>query len=174
MVSLSVQIRPIAGTDADALRLCASDARVAATSGIPHPYPNDGAIRWIERTLRRNIDGTEKTFAILENGAFAGVVMLREIDVHDASAVLEYFVAYPLWNRGIATEAARHALRIGFESLERVRARTLGHNRASARVLEKLGFARGGTERTEPGEGGKFAGVAWDIWELRRSEWTSS
>jgi RimJ/RimL family protein N-acetyltransferase len=50
------------------------------------------------------------------------------------------------WNQGLATEAAAEALRMGFElyGLERIVGRAMKDNRASHRVLEKLGMVRAG------------------------------
>jgi RimJ/RimL family protein N-acetyltransferase len=46
------------------------------------------------------------------------------------------------WGRGLATEAARACLRFGFETLqlERIIAAVMPDNRASRRVLEKIGM----------------------------------
>ena len=58
----------------------------------------------------------------------------------------EYELGYALgkayWGKGIATEAARAALRFGFESaaLERIIAVVVPENTASWRVLEHIGF----------------------------------
>jgi len=59
------------------------------------------------------------------------------------SLELLYGVAADHWDRGIATEASRCVIRYGFEVLRfrRVNASTDAINRASVRVLEKLGMS---------------------------------
>jgi RimJ/RimL family protein N-acetyltransferase len=85
------------------------------------------------------------------DGAFYGLgALLRMLTGDDAAAVPDVEVAYRLvqsvWGRGIATEAAGalvgHAF--GTLALARVVAVTYPENRASQRVLEKLGFAATG------------------------------
>jgi RimJ/RimL family protein N-acetyltransferase len=55
-----------------------------------------------------------------------------------------FAVAEPRWGRGFATELASALLAYGFEvlGLDEVRASTDAPNRASVRVLEKIGFRR--------------------------------
>lgn len=53
-----------------------------------------------------------------------------------------YGVARPYWGRGLMTEAARASLRYGFEraGLDRIVAVAMPENRASRRIMEKLGM----------------------------------
>jgi ribosomal-protein-alanine N-acetyltransferase len=166
-----VRIRPIEPADAEALHSCAADERVAATCGIPHPYPRGAAEAWIAKAIERKRNGTEETFAILHDDAVAGVVMLRDINHGLQTAALEYFVASPLWNHGIATAAATQALARAFGKLTVVHASTLALNPASARVLEKLGFRKIGSHIQVEDPTDKFSGQAWDDWELKREDW---
>jgi ribosomal-protein-alanine N-acetyltransferase len=55
---------------------------------------------------------------------------------------LLYLLAKAYWNQGLASEAARASLRYGFEELklERVVAFAVAGNRASTRVMEKVGM----------------------------------
>lgn len=70
------------------------------------------------------------------------------------SAEIGWRLAKESWGRGLATEAARAVLKHGFESLrfQRIIATVQAPNRASIRVVEKLGmkaestFQRGGRE----------------------------
>jgi RimJ/RimL family protein N-acetyltransferase len=69
---------------------------------------------------------------------FAG---LREIEATPDVELL-YGLAPAQWGRGFATEASRAVLAYGFETagLARIAGRTDTPNRASARVLERLGM----------------------------------
>ena len=76
---------------------------------------------------------------------FAGFVGLSEpgFQTHFTPCVeIGWRVARQYWNRGYATEAARAALRYGFEvlKLREIVAFAVWNNRASRRVMEKLGM----------------------------------
>ena len=83
----------------------------------------------------------------LESGRFLGHVGLRFVEEVGETEVL-YAFARDSWGRGIATEAAGAALRFGFAEagLDRVVAFAVPENRASIRVMEKLGMR---LERTQ-------------------------
>lgn len=68
---------------------------------------------------------------------------------------LGYELARPYWNQGIMTEALTAIMRYGFEELGLVqqRAWVMPKNKASARVLEKIGFRSQGIQ---------FARGYWD------------
>ena len=57
---------------------------------------------------------------------------------------LAYYLGRSAWGRGIATEAGEAAVQFGFDhlGLDRILAVVRPENRASQRVLEKLGFDR--------------------------------
>ena len=75
------------------------------------------------------------------NGAFHGLGFLLPLPDGDDVEV-GYRLARRSWGRGIATEAVSALVRYGFDSLAlpRVVAIVYPENRASRRVLEKLGF----------------------------------
>jgi ribosomal-protein-alanine N-acetyltransferase len=90
-------------------------------------------------------DGTAFAFGIYdgEDGALAGRVALANI-VRKAwqNATLGYWVDVVRNGRGLATEAARLALRFAFETagLHRVQAGVMPRNIRSIRVIEKAGL----------------------------------
>lgn len=167
-----VTIRAITRGDASVLQQYASDERVASTCNVPYPYPEDGAVRWIETAIRGWDSGTRHTFTIVNNGEFVGVVRLVRGDAVTGTAELDYFVAVPFWNRGIATEAARQAVEYAFRELglSTLTSRCLVRNPASARVLEKNGF-RGTEIVTESNPDSRFHCEPWQVFCLTRSEW---
>jgi ribosomal-protein-alanine N-acetyltransferase len=75
-------------------------------------------------------------------------------------AVLAFYLAREYWGRGLASEAGRAFVRHGFETLglRRIHAGMNAENKASIRVIEKLGFTR-----VRSGEGG---GNRWHDYEL--------
>lgn len=60
----------------------------------------------------------------------------------DTGSEIGWRLGSPYWGQGLATEAARAVVRFGFESLrfERIVATVQANNRASIRVIEKLGM----------------------------------
>ena len=67
-------------------------------------------------------------------------------DVERVSAEIGYWLAEPLWNRGIVTEAVAAITERAFRELEvvRIQAAIYAWNPASMRVLEKCGYVREG------------------------------
>jgi ribosomal-protein-alanine N-acetyltransferase len=66
-----------------------------------------------------------------------------------ARAELGYVLSREHWGRGLMPEAVRAVIRFGFGrmGLNRVQARCIAENVASARVMEKAGMAYEGTLR---------------------------
>jgi RimJ/RimL family protein N-acetyltransferase len=79
------------------------------------------------------------------DGTFHGLGALIRMPTGD-EIELAYRLARPAWGQGIASEAGAALLEYAFRTLvlPRVVAVTYPENRASQRVLEKIGFARQG------------------------------
>ena len=78
-----------------------------------------------------------------ETGELVGDVCLQPAEVESEHVVEIGWTMLPSrWGRGYATEAARAAVAFGFgdAGLDEIVAFTLRHNRASRRVMEKLGM----------------------------------
>lgn len=139
-----LRLRPFRADDAATVRRLAGEWEVARSlANVPYPYGPDDAADWIGHTRRGLTAGSEVTLAVTrrDDGALVGAVGLR-LSLHGRSAELGYWIGRPYWGQGFATEAAAAILRHGFVALglRRVTATTLGHNKASARVLEKIGL----------------------------------
>ena len=138
-------------SDEEALVRHANDRRVSIDlrDRFPFPYTAAHAVEW----LGRNVGATPATaFAIVERGTdepVGGVVLLPREDVERISAEIGYWLGVAAWGRGLATAAVKAATTYAFDvlGLERVFAIANTRNTASARVLEKAGFAREGTMR---------------------------
>lgn len=63
-------------------------------------------------------------------------------------AVLAFYIAFPYWRQGFATEAGKAFIHFGFSelSLRRIVATVEKGNDASVHVLQKLGFSLANTE----------------------------
>ncbi len=80
-------------------------------------------------------------------GEFAGYIglVIPSFEAHFTPAVeIGWRLDATLWNRGLATEGAREVLRYAFEELRlpEVVSFTVLENRASRRVMEKIGLRR--------------------------------
>ena len=110
-------------------------------------------------------------FAVLENGAIAGMVSLTGIE-HGAfrSAMISYFVDEARAGRGLGARAVAALVERGFRELglHRIEAGTAVANVASHRVLEKNRFTRVGVLRSH-----LLLGGVWTdhyLWELIRGD----
>ena len=106
--------------------------------------------------MARNAEGfvrTETGFWTIwlrESGERAGKCGLGTIDGECAPPELQgqteigWSLAEPFWGRGLAAEAAGAVLRYGFETLghDVIFSQTSDSNRASTRLMERLGFER--------------------------------
>ena len=114
-------------------------------------YTHDGGMKTMaemERTIRENVLGDYERngfgrFAMVSKASsefigFAGLKYLPEHDLVDVG----YRLCRDLWGQGLATEAGRAALEFGFGPLrlERIHGFVRPENKASVRVLEKLGL----------------------------------
>ena len=140
METKNITIEPLSPEHALAIQQLASDPAIAATTTLPHPYPPDGAIRWIEASERQREAGTDYCFAVRADGDVVGAVSL--LKVKDGEGSIGYWIGVPYWGRGYATAAGRLLLDFAFKilGLHLIHGQCLEHNRGSFRVLQKLGF----------------------------------
>jgi RimJ/RimL family protein N-acetyltransferase len=125
--------RPIA-TDVEVMRTITggvpwSDERIQSfVDRQVELYRTRGFCRWkLMRKPERNLIG------------FCGVGLWRD----GLEPEIGWWLARPYWGYGLATEAARLALRDAFERvrLERIVSIAMPGNKASTRIMEKLGLA---------------------------------
>ena len=89
-------------------------------------------------------DQSTTKFCIEVNGrAVGGMGIHPGKDVHSHTATLGYWLGEDFWGRGIMTDAVAAFIDFCFENFpfRRVSAEVFANNPASARVLEKAGFA---------------------------------
>ena len=144
-------LRPWAAGDADALVRHANNRNVARTlrDAFPHPYTCDDARQWLES--RAADDGPTLDFAIELDGEAVGSVGLKtRSDIRRLSLEVGYWLAEPLWGRGLVAEAVAAVVAYAFATfheIEVVQAHHIASNPASGRVLEKCGFRLDGRLR---------------------------
>src|SRR5215510_13312315 len=108
---------------------------------FPYPYTKEDAKRWLDCVVGLT---PVTNFAIAVNGeAVGGIGYSIQGDVCYRSAEIGYWLGEEYWGRGIATEALVAVTEYAFAShdLCRLYAHVFEWNLASARVLEKAGYA---------------------------------
>jgi len=114
---------------------------------FPHPYTMAGAEAFLFRAMQMQ---PGLYFAIASDAeAIGSISLMAGIDVHRFTAELGYWLAEPFWGKGIMTAAVRALSEYAFAELgfQRIFAEPYTTNAASARVLEKAGFALEGIMR---------------------------
>ncbi len=78
-----------------------------------------------------------------------GITSLHRIDWARRCAGVGYWIRYSAWGKGFATEATQTTIEHAFRDLglHRLEVHVALENRASLRVVEKLGFRREGLAR---------------------------
>ncbi len=141
-----LRLRPPVPADAGRIRALAGDRRIADTTlSIPHPYPEGLAEEWIAGRRRAWRDSGALALVVAPRDA-AGLVGVVSLDTAsgdgDGEAELGYWIGVEYWGQGYGAEAARAIVDYGVGSLglRRINARCVSRNRASARIIEGLGF----------------------------------
>lgn len=118
--------------------------------GIPHPYEDGMAEKWIRSCYEKFEKDEALNFAITlkTDGNLIGAMELR-LDRENENSELGYWVGKPYWNCGYCTEAARVVVAYSFEvlKLNRICAYHFKRNTASGRVLQKIGMHYEGSFR---------------------------
>ncbi len=132
-------------SDAAAIhRFCSLWEVARFTARMPHPYPTGSAERFIYAAREANASGRDLTLVMTPSKGKREVVGSISLESRGSDRLtLGFALAPEAWGKGLATEAARAMVRVGFaltpaiEILASVRV----ENAASHRVLEKCGFA---------------------------------
>jgi RimJ/RimL family protein N-acetyltransferase len=136
-------IRSYSPDDVPAVARHADNPRVAANlrDRFPHPYTEDHAREWIGHCLEQR---PERNFAIATaREVIGGIGLELQQDVHRRSAEIGFWLAEPYWGQGIMTRVLRAMTDYALVQFDLIRlfAMVFEFNPASARVLEKAGFA---------------------------------
>jgi RimJ/RimL family protein N-acetyltransferase len=123
---------------------------------FPHPYTMADARSWV---LAATTALRGRAYAIEVGGFAVGGIGLRgDGDVNRFSAEIGFWLGREYWGRGIATEAVEAMTRVAVEQrgYRRVYAVVFDGNPASARVLEKVGYALEGRLHAHAFKAGRF------------------
>jgi len=141
-------LRPFRLGDASDVQRFAGSKKVAdMVTLIPHPYPDGMAEEWIGLHSQWFEDRRRITLAIeeKETGNLVGTMTLH-LELAHHRAEIGYWIGKPFWEKGYCTEAARSIIEFGQTQfgLRRIYGRCLSRNKASAKVLKKLGMIEEG------------------------------
>lgn len=169
MIRLELQrsvVRSWRGEDAQSIAPHADNRKVWLNlrDAFPHPYTLADAEAWVRHNLEAR---PETNFAIEVGGAAVGSIGFRlHADVERIGAEIGYWLAEPLWGRGITTEALVAVTRHATEGhgLERVWAVPFAWNEASHRVLEKAGYRLEGRMRKSAIKDGRIVDQLLYAW----------
>lgn len=177
LVTERLLLRELQIGDAAAIASGAGDRKVARfLIQVPSPYPVALARRWLAARVEWWEQGRGVTLAIARRThphICLGTVSLRRYS-RDHRAELGYWLAASAWGSGIATEACTAAVDFGFRelNLRRIYAQVIAGNRASQRVLDKLGMVTEGVKRQHIKRDDKLCDVI--LYGLLRDEWSRS
>ncbi len=147
----SIRIRKLRISDAKDLYENVRDKEIVKwTLMIPHPYPKDGALKFIRRTHYSIKKGNAFAFGIeyRETGKVIGVISIH-VDWKDKKGEIGYWLGKRYWNQGLMTETVQLIKKFGFDqlNLNRIYARVFENNIGSNKLLEKCGFQLEGNFR---------------------------
>jgi ribosomal-protein-alanine N-acetyltransferase len=137
-----LRFEPIARRHEMAIREQASDPRIAEQTTIPHPYPIDGARRWIARVIERREAGVEHAFAMIDDEELVGVVTVTDIGLEPNTGEWGSWVGTKYWRRGYAAEGGQFIAEFSFGTLRlaRLLANVRSANHRSRTLPFKVGF----------------------------------
>ena len=150
-----------------------SDPEVMRFYGVQPHQTNEKTqehLDWLAK-LRREEIGLRWIITLKEVDQYIGDVGFYDYKKKHNRAEIGYILGKQHWNNGIMTEAIKAALDYGFNEmkLNRIQALVDPRNKASQRILEKLGFNYEGTFRDYEYEYGEY--IDLDMHSLLRREY---
>jgi RimJ/RimL family protein N-acetyltransferase len=152
------QIRSYALSDKVAMLKYANNQNVSKNlrDSFPYPYTEKDADKWLNLACVQN---PELHFAIANpEELIGGIGLLLQPDVYRYSAEVGYWLAEPLWGKGITTMALIAFTKYAFEQfeLQRLFAGVFDGNTPSVKVLENAGYKLEGRYKEAVFKDGKF------------------
>ncbi len=156
-------LRALTPSDAGEIFSYASDPEVARYMVWEVHRSMQDAEAFLDLTMGRYESGGPPDWGIIYkgDGRLVGTSGFVGWDREHARAEVGYVLHRDYWGRGLAAEALGAMISFGFArmSLNRIEARCIAENAASARVMEKAGMAYEGTMRQRE----LIKGEYWDM-----------
>ncbi len=164
---MKIEIRKTKLSDAEALRELINDKEVLKQlSGYPCPCPLSRIRKDIEKGIKDWKTKKAFSFTIVADDKIAGSIILENPSKDKGRYDLGFFVGRKFWGKGIATEAIKQAVKLGFQNLKlyRIQADNDSDNPASGRAMEKAGFRFEGVRKKYKKKKNKFVDLhMWGI-----------
>jgi RimJ/RimL family protein N-acetyltransferase len=167
-------LRPFEMSDSTDVRCLAGDRAIADTTvNIPHPYEDGMAEDWIskQQDIFSKGEGIDFAITMKSGGTLVGAISLLGV-VKEHQAELGYWIGRPYWNKGICTEAGLSVVQYGFEELglNRIHAAHFSRNKASGRVIQKLGTMHEGCRKQHVKKWDHFEDL--ELYGLMKEDWS--
>jgi [ribosomal protein S5]-alanine N-acetyltransferase len=144
-------LRKMTPKDAEAVFAYASDPEVTRYVIWDRHRTIEDSRNFLKHAVRKYESGGEPDWGIVYKGDhhFVGTCGFASWEAGHARAELGYVLSREYWGRGLMPEAVRAMIAFGFErmGLNRIEARCIAENTASARVMKKAGMSYEGTLR---------------------------
>ena len=166
-------LRKMTPADAEAVFAYASDPEVTHYVIWDTHRTIEDSESFLRSTVERyeNAEAADWGIVCKENGRFVGGCGIVEWDLDHARAEMGYVLSREYWGQGLMPEAVRAMISFGFErmGLNRIEARCMVENVASARVMEKAGMTYKGTLRQREFIKGAYRDIK--LYAILRSEY---
>lgn len=160
------------GDAADILEY-ASDPNVAKFTSWDHYASLADAYRFVHWAMGRYQRRAEAPWGIVLKGEdkLIGTIGFTDHAPLHRRAEVSYAISAKYWRQGLTPEALDRTVRYGFEALRlnRIEARCIPENVASARVMEKVGMVYEGTLRRAMLAKGQYHDL--QVFAVLRDEW---
>ena len=166
LIGQKITLRQFTRRDAQDFWRLANDRLVTRyLANLPYPYSLNDGYAWVRRSHGLIRKGTDYSFGIVtrETGKVVGSVGLHGFDRKNRRIEIGYWLGRPYWRRGFVSEAVRLACDWAFRELKvnRIQARVMVQNEASAKLLVKIGFRFEGTWRMAEYVRGRWSDMHW-------------
>jgi RimJ/RimL family protein N-acetyltransferase len=165
-----VTLNTIEDDDVPFLQATVNDPEVRDGLAFGRPKSEQAEREWVESVTDPDADNVHLLICL--DGDAVGTVGLTAFAPTTGTAELGYYLTPDAWGRGHATDAAQTLVAYAFTELRfhRVQAKVFDENRASQRVLEKVGFEREGVLREHWFRHGRHEDV--HLYGLLVDEWS--
>ncbi len=143
-------LRKLKRSDADSILKYVNDEEVVkCTLNIPYPYTKRDAARFVNESIRKWREGKSYIFGVVIDREVVGICSLANVDKSSRHGTLGYWLGRNFWGKKIMSRASEAVVNFGFKELKlhRIGVGHFDENKASQRIIEKLGFKLEGTER---------------------------
>lgn len=155
-----INLRRIKRSDAESIQENGNDPDVMRYLFSPYPYTMEHVYGFIKASHRMHGEETGYPLGIehKQTKQIIGLIGLYRVDHSNRLAETGFWLGKKYWRRGYTKEAVILTLKFSFEELNfhRIYARTFHPNKASMKLIEKIGFIYEGSLRKHVFKHGRF------------------